>query len=205
MPIDRVDGSEGHLSHRKQLALYNFGIHVAPYDSPAVEGFRLREGLNFEAAARAEGFLGRSGYAGEDGPETWGEQVFPRYLEGTGFTSAPSSLSLWRDVESLMAFSYSGVHADALKHARHWNIRQTWPPLVLWWVKAGSRPNWQHGVDRLHHLADCGPTAEAFTFKTPFDSQGKPMVIDRAAVKAIAARNAQGQAELLTVISQLKV
>ena len=26
----------------KHLAIYNFGLHVAPYDSPAVEGFRLR-------------------------------------------------------------------------------------------------------------------------------------------------------------------
>lgn len=189
----------------KRLALYNFGIHVAPYDSPAVEGFRLREGLNFEAAARAEGFVGRSGYPGEEGPESWGEQVFPRYLEGTGFAAAPSSLSLWRDVESLMAFSYGGVHAEALKHARHWNIRQTWPPLVLWWVDAGSYPTWQDGVDRLHHLADCGPTAEAFNFKTPFDGQGKPMVIDRAAVKVIAGRNTAGQADLLAALSGLKV
>lgn len=189
----------------KRLALYNFGIHVAPYDSPAVEGFRLREALNFEAAARAEGFLGRSGYAGEEGPASWGVQVFPRYLEGSGFATGPSSLSLWRDVESLMAFSYSGVHAEALKGARHWNRRQTWPPLVLWWVDGDRIPDWQDGVDRLHRLADHGSTADAFTFKTPFDREGLPLVIDRAAVRQIAARNAQGQGDLLAAVSLLKV
>jgi hypothetical protein len=188
----------------KRLALYNFGIHVAPYDSPAVEGFRLREALNFEAAARAEGFLGRSGYPGEEGPASWGEQVFPRYLDGSGFTTGPSSLSLWRDIESLMAFSYNGVHAEALKGARLWNRRQTWPPLVLWWVEAGKFPQWQDGVDRLHRLSDYGPTAEAFSFKAPFDSQGRPMVIDRAVVRQIAARNMQGQGKLMAAVSRLK-
>ena len=46
-----------------------------------IQGFALREPLNFEAATRAVGFVGRSGYAGEPGPGSWGEQVFPRFLE----------------------------------------------------------------------------------------------------------------------------
>ena len=94
-----------------RLAFYNFGLHVAPSDSRAVEGFVLREPPNFEAAARACGFIGRSGYPGYPGPRSWGPQVFPRYIEGSGFTSAPSSLSLWADIESLLAFTYNGVHA----------------------------------------------------------------------------------------------
>jgi hypothetical protein len=57
-------------------------------------------------------------------------QVFPRFLKGSGFDSAPSSLSLWQDIESLMAFAYAGVHAEALKHARNWNQKGDWPPLV---------------------------------------------------------------------------
>lgn len=82
----------------KRLAIYNFGLFVAPYDSFEVEGFRVREPLNFAAAETAEGFIGRSGYAGEPGPECWGRQVFPRFIEGSGFTTAPSSLSLWADI-----------------------------------------------------------------------------------------------------------
>lgn len=94
-----------------RLAFYNFGLHVAPADSEAVEGFVLREPPNFEAALRACGFIGRSGYPNYPGPRSWGAQVFPRYIECSGFTSEPSSLSLWGDIESLMAFTYSGVHA----------------------------------------------------------------------------------------------
>lgn len=189
----------------KHLAMYNFGLHVAAYESPAVEGFRLREAANFEAAARACGFIGRSGYAGEPGPACWGEQVFPRFIEGSGFKTAPSSLSLWADIESLMAFSYNGVHADALKHARHWNVRQSWPPLVLWWVDAGVFPEWKDGAERLEHLHDNGPSASAFTFKQPYDVDGDEAVIDRERVKKTAAGNVAGEGDLLAHVLGLKV
>lgn len=188
-----------------RLAFYNFGLHVAPYESDAIEGFRLREGPNFEAAARACGFIGRSGYAGEPGLESWGPQVFPRFIQGSGFETAPSSLSLWADVESLMAFSYSGVHAEALKHARAWNAKQRWPPLVLWWVSGNHRPDWQQGVERLEYLADYGPTAYAFTFKKPYGPDGSEMEIDRGCVKELAARNVEVQEDLLAHVRTLKI
>lgn len=186
------------------IALYNFGIHVADYGDPAVEGFRRREPLNFEAAARAAGFVGRSGYDGEPGPACWGTQVFPRFLKGSGRESGPSSLSLWQDIESLMAFSYAGVHAEALKHARRWNVEQAWPPLVLFWVEAGRRPEWQEAVERFETLADQGASPKAFTFKQPFDPAGSPYAVDRARMKAIVAENAAGQSDLLERIRAME-
>ncbi|MFT4182637.1 MAG: DUF3291 domain-containing protein [Rhizobium sp.] len=185
----------------KHLAMYNFGLHVAPYESPQVEGFRLREEANFEAAARARGFIGRSGYDGVPGPACWGRQVFPRFIESSGFATAPSSLSLWADIESLMAFTYSGVHADALKHARHWNVKQSWPALVLWWVD--GIPEWKDGVERLERLHDEGSSATAFTFKQPYDAAGKPAPIDRERVKRLAGENGETQGDLLAYVSTL--
>jgi hypothetical protein len=189
-----LNGGEHHL------AIYNFGVHVAPYGDPAVNGFALREPLNFEAAVRAVGYVGRSGYDGEPGPESWGVQTFPRYLQGSGHESGPSSLSLWQDIECLMAFSYSGIHAEALKHARCWNVPQKWPPLVLFWVEAGQRPVWAEAVSRFERLADDGPSSAAFTFKQPYDPEGRPYLIDRARVKAISAENAEGQADLMQIV-----
>jgi hypothetical protein len=185
--------------------MYNFGLHVAPYDSHTVEGFRLREAANFEAASRAHGFIGRSGYDGEPGPACWGKQVFPRFIEGSGFATAPSSLSLWTNIESLMAFTYNGVHADALKHARHWNVKQRWPALVLWWVDADVVPEWKDGVKRLERLHDEGPSATAFTFKQPYDAGEKMTVIDRERLKRLAAENTAEQGDLLKHLSGLKV
>ncbi len=185
--------------------MYNFGRHVADYDAPEVQGFLLREPFNFAAAERAEGFVGRSGYDGEPGPKSWGQQVFPHYLAESGRESGPSSLSLWADIESLMAFSYSGVHAEALKNAHHWNTRNRWPPLVLWWVAAGHRPDWTEAVSRFDLLDRNGASPQAFTFKAPFTPGGEPAVIDRARVRKIAAINAPKQADLLAEVNRLAV
>lgn len=187
------------------LAIYNFGVHTEAYATAPVQGFALREPLNFEAATRAVGFVGRSGYPGDPGPVSWGELVFPRYLAAIGRDSGVSSLSLWDDIESLMAFAYAGVHADALKHARHWNERQAWPPLVLFWIQAGGRPSWHEAVRRFELLGDQGPTAEAFTFKSAFDAEGAPYRIDRTRVKALAAQNVERQDDLISAVKALPV
>lgn len=188
---------------RHHLAIYNFGIHVAPHGDPAIDGFVNREPLNFEAANRARGFVARSGYDGEPGPESWGVQVFPRFLEGSGRESGPSSLSLWDSIESLMAFSYSGIHAEALKHARRWNVRQQWPPLVLFWVEAGHKPEWAEAVMRFEHLADHGPSVQAFTFKQAFDPEGEPCQIDRSLVRELARANEAGQIDLIEAVGRI--
>ncbi|MBP1852062.1 DUF3291 domain-containing protein [Rhizobium halophytocola] len=187
------------------LAIYNFGIHVAPYEAGEVEGFRLREPLNFEAARRACGYVGRSGYDGVAGPESWGDQTFPRFLKGSGYDSGPSSLSLWEDIESLLAFTYSGVHAEALKNARAWNVRQSWPPLVLFWMPRGHRPGWSDGVSRLELLADEGASPAAFDFKRAFAPDASAYRIDRDRVKRLAAENASRNGALLDRLPGLPV
>ena len=177
-----------------RLAIYNFGMFREPAESPANQGFRDREPANFDAAERAPGFIGRAGYAGEPDWESWGEQVFPRFYVERGDQGAPSVLSLWADMESLMAFTYSGVHAEALRRASDWFEPKSWPPYVLWWVEDGRRPDWREAVRRFELLHDHGPTAEAFNFRTPFDPNGRAAVIDKAAVKRLAAAPHAGAA-----------
>lgn len=188
-----------------RVAIYNFGIQIAPSGDPAVAGFARREPLNFAAAERAEGFIARSGYEGEPGPQSWGAHVSPRFLTGNATRSGVSSFSLWRDLESLMAYTYSGVHAEALKHGSKWNIPQQWPALVLWWVDAAHQPTWAEAVERFEYLHDKGPSSNAFSFKRPFAPDGQPCEIDRAKVKAIAERNAAGQVELLSAVREIPV
>lgn len=188
-----------------RIAIYNFGIQIAPYNDPAVAGFARREPLNFIAAERAEGFIGRSGYDGEPGPPSWGIQVFPRFLKENGAASGVSSFSIWRDLESLMAYSYSGVHAEALKHGRSWNIPQQWPSLVLWWIADTHQPVWMEAIERFENLHDHGASPHAFNFKRPFSTHGTPLEIDRAKVRDIAARNATGEKDLLEAVLALPV
>jgi hypothetical protein len=167
------------------LAIYNFGMFRERAASPSNQGFRDREPANLAAAETASGFIGRAGYEGEPERESWGVQVFPRFYVEHGDGRAPSTLSLWVDIESLMAFTYSGVHAEALQHASDWFVPKSWPPYVLWWVADRHRPDWREAIARFELLHDCGPTREAFDFKTPFDANGRPTMVDKEAVRRL--------------------
>jgi hypothetical protein len=170
----------------KRLAIYNFGIFRELPSSPANQGFRDREPANFAAAEMAPGFVARSGYEGDPGPPSLGRQVNPRFYVERGEGWEASTLSLWQNLESLFSFTYSGIHAEALKHARDWFLEKRWPPYVLWWVEAARLPDWSEAVSRFERLHDMGPAAAAFTFKTPFDEHGAPTAIDRSAVRRLS-------------------
>lgn len=173
------------------LALYTFGQFIEPAENPANDGFRELNDPVFALADRAEGLIARSGYASDPGPEPWGPEVYPRFHDDRGDGWAPATLSLWQDIESLFAFTYSGLHAQALGRGREWFVKPSWPPLVLWWHQAAAVPQWSEGVERLEHLHDHGPTPRAFTFKSPFDPRGRPTTLDTARVKELRSRTAK--------------
>jgi hypothetical protein len=113
-------------------------------------------------------------------------QVSPRFYVERGDGRAPSTLSLWVDIESLMAFTYSGVHAEALQHASDWFVPKNWPPYLLWWVADGHRLDWHEAIARFELSHDRGPTPSAFNIKSPFDTKGSPTVVDKEAVRRLA-------------------
>ena len=183
-----------------RVALYTFGMFRAPAEDAVNQGFHDRNDRNFQAAESSEGFISRSGYADEPGPESWGEQVFPRFYVERGDGFAPSTLSLWRDLSSPMAFSYAGIHAEALKHGREWFLKPAWPPYVLWWVERDHTPDWTEAVHRHAFLHDNQASPFAFDFKTPFDERGRPAVIDRDAVRRAMQSNEERQAGLAGLV-----
>jgi hypothetical protein len=122
LPCGWRKADKSRLSSDMRLAVYNFGMFRERAASPSNQGFRDREPANLEAVERASGFIGRAGYEGEPDRESWGVQVYPRFYVERGDGRAPSTLSLWIDIESLMAFTYSGVHAEALRHASDWFV-----------------------------------------------------------------------------------
>ena len=171
------------------LAIYNFNNFRERAEAPTNRGFHARNAINFEAAEISDGFLARSGYDDEPGPRSWGKQVFPRFYIERGDGYAPSTLSLWRDLSALYAFSYSGIHIDALRNARQWFDRSEWPSYVLWWVTKDHTPTWSEGVERLEHLHDHGPSLFAFAFEQVFDPEGNASTVDREAVKYLQEQN----------------
>lgn len=165
-----------------RLALYTFGIFREPAEHPANDGFHARNDAALLQAERSAGFIARSGYDGDPGPESWGVQVWPRWYVERGDGWSPATLSLWRDVESIVAFAYHGIHGDAVRHGREWFRKGPWPPIVLWWVADHYRPDWREAVARHEHLADNGPSPYAFNFAHVFDADGRPTDIERTMV-----------------------
>jgi hypothetical protein len=64
---------------KMRLALYTFGVFRARADDPINRGFHDRNDVNFRIFEISDGFIARSGYEGDPGPECWGKLVYRRY------------------------------------------------------------------------------------------------------------------------------
>ncbi|USX55184.1 DUF3291 domain-containing protein [Lentzea sp. HUAS12] len=82
------------------------------------------------------------------------------------------NLSVWESVESLWAFTFSGVHLEAVKRSEQW-FEPGSAFDVMWWVPAGHRPTTEEGLAKLE-LVKSGPTPEAFTFRRRFPAPEHP-------------------------------
>ncbi|WP_118137252.1 DUF3291 domain-containing protein [Oceanicella sp. SM1341] len=172
------------------VALYTFGMFSRPSAAPENDGFHARNDRNFRAAEAASGFLGRSGYAGEPGPSSWGPQVWPRFYTERGDGWSPATLSLWESPEAALAFTYrAAIHREAMARGREWFETPAWPPFVFWWVAGGHVPDWAEGVARLEQLADHGPGPGAFGGRPLFDAAGAPCGQDTALLARHARAN----------------
>jgi hypothetical protein len=178
-----------------KVAFFTFGILQEAQGHPQVKEFFDRVTRNFETAEQSDGFSGRSTFNPETSQHSWGERVSPRFILGGQHdgTRAPSTLSLWEDLESVFAFAYSGVHAEALSRRKEWFLKPAWPPYVAWWVPDDHTPDWYEATTRHEHLHDYGPSPYAFDFRRPFGSDGNPIEMDCALVKLKIEKNALGR------------
>jgi hypothetical protein len=131
-----------------RAALYTFVIFIKPSEHPDNDGFHARNDPLLLAVEQAAGFIARSGYPDEPGPDPWGELVWPQFYTEHGDGWPPATLSLWEDLESMLAFAYFGLHAEVLSHGREWFQKPKWPPYAVWWVDDGYSP---HLSEHLHH------------------------------------------------------
>ena len=163
-----------------KIAFFTFGVLKSPVGEPEVQGFLDRVGAVYAAADGSAGFFDRSVRDLKTWEHSWGPVVVPKCTpDGVGVNQLAMTLSLWRDLESVAAFAYHGVHGEALSRRADWFRKGDWPPYVAWWVGQGHRPDWKEGVSRIDQLHVQGPTPTAFTFRKPFDSSGAPVRMKR--------------------------
>ena len=168
-----------------KLAFYTFGILTEVSGHPAVKGFVDREEGVFRSLENSPGFIERAKYKSEAGYLAWGRDIVPRFYNPEIHAQANKTLSLWQNIESVFAFSYSGNHLDAIKSNEGWSVKPEWPLYVAWWVEDDHRPNWQEGKDKFEHLHDHGSTKDAFSFKEPFDEKGNKCKLNKKLIKEL--------------------
>ncbi|NNC45373.1 MAG: DUF3291 domain-containing protein [Winogradskyella sp.] len=79
-----------------------------------------------------------------------------------------TNLSVWKDIETLESFTYKTFHTEFIKRRKEWFQKYGKAHYVLWWVKKNQFPTLSEAIEKLEHLQNHGPTAEAFTFRTKF-------------------------------------
>ncbi|GAB5487180.1 MAG: DUF3291 domain-containing protein [Parasphingorhabdus sp.] len=94
------------------------------------------------------------------------------------------NMSVWEDVQSLGNFVYkNSEHLAIMRRRKEW-AEHIAVYQALWWVPAGHIPSVKEGLDKIESLKEHGATAEAFTFRKPFDApDGTPAtpVLDECA------------------------
>ncbi len=167
------------MIHR--LAFMTLGILKQPVGHPDVQGFIDRLTDVYAAAETSPGFVARSIRDVKTWEHSWGPVVRP--------TCTPPdlpreryamTLSLWESLEAVVAYSYRGLHNEALAKRADWFVRGSWPAYVAWWVPEHHVPRWSEGTARIDHLHAHGSTAHAFTFKEPFNADNVRVTLDRS-------------------------
>jgi Domain of unknown function (DUF3291) len=166
------------------IAFTTFAIMKKAYGHPQVRGFEDLTPAAFRQAEQSPGFIARATELDDRTDLTnferdwghWGAFRVPRFYDG-GFETISdtraSTLSLWKSIEAVRAFVYSGVHKSALAGRGDWFRKPEWPTYAMWWTDPGHTPTWSDAIARLELLHDKGPSREAFTFAHPFAAPGE--------------------------------
>ncbi len=176
-----------------RIAFMTFGVLYEPRAHSRSKGFIDRIPATYEVAERSEGFIDRSHLDPDTGRHSWGELVCPRFLPDELHPNVARTLTLWRNLESVFAFSYAGLHGEALTLRAQWFRKPEFPSYVIWWVADDHVPTFIESTERLERLHANGPEPDAFNFRRAFDSDGNPTVLDRILAKEIVARNAKAR------------
>lgn len=153
---------------RFHLAQINVARALAPLDDPQLAGFVARLDDINALADRSAGFVWR---LQSDSGNATDIQVSddPQFIV---------NMSVWQDLDSLFAYVYRSDHLQVMARRRQWFEKPAGAFMALWWLPAGDLPSVEDGLARIALLDRRGPTSEAFTFKQPFDAEGRPL--DRA-------------------------
>ena len=151
------------------LAQVNIGRMRAPLESPVMADFVAQLDAINALAESSPGFIWRLTGDGNDATS----------LRPFDDDFIIVNMSVWETIEDLRAYVYKSAHTAAMRRRREWFELFDGAYVALWWVEAGRTPTVGEAKQRLAHLEQHGPTAEAFTFKQPFAPPKAREVVER--------------------------
>jgi hypothetical protein len=142
------------------LAQVNIAIARYSYGDPLFAGFADNLDRIYALAESTPGFVWRHVTVNndEDIKQLFGERqlIF--------------NMSVWETKEALSDVVYKGDNAGILRNRADWFVPQNKPTMALWWQRTGTIPTRMEARHRLEHLAQAGPTQDAFTFGSCFEA-----------------------------------
>lgn len=166
-----------------RVAFFTSALLQAPFDSDHSKGFRERSEAVFVAALDAPGYLA-SAFSDPATDGRWGEVQVPAEYRTDEFTMRVAQFyTLWRDLESVYAYAYNGLHAEALSKRKEWFVSRPRLSYVIWWVDDDTVPTWDEACARYARVHQIGSSPEAFDFKHPFSADGRTTTLDRELIK----------------------
>ncbi len=151
--------SDPTATNRFHLAQLNVARAKGPTDGPVMAEFMAGLDRINGLADAAPGFVWR--LQTDDGTAT--------SIRAFDDPDMLLNLSVWEDFESFHHYVYQTDHVTYLRRRTEWfEPVEGLPVTVLWWIRAGTVPTVEESIARLHHLAEHGPTAEAFSFRRRF-------------------------------------
>lgn len=85
------------------------------------------------------------------------------------------TLTVWKSLESLYRFTYSGQHQRALRNRHQWfdTHQGKRPSYVVWWTEEVADVSWEEAYKRYTYYLQHGSTSYAFDYKLAFDQAGE--------------------------------
>ncbi|WP_144509705.1 DUF3291 domain-containing protein [Bacillus sp. FJAT-22090] len=150
------------------VSIYTVGRLNHPNDHPVSREF-FQIGDEVYRQAKKSGLVETFSSDGVPFPE--------ESIRGSG--SPILTLTVWRSLESLYHFTYSGKHRQALRDRNKWMKQYPEKHLsyIMWWTENVKDVFWEEAFNRYNYYIQHGPTPFAFDFKNAFDEKGEIFLI----------------------------
>lgn len=146
------------------VAIYTVGRLNHPYDHPVSREF-------YEMGYKVM----RQAYLSGDIIDEFSSDglPFPEEAKGKGYPVL--TLTVWKSLQSLYRFTYSGKHSQALRNRRKWMepYQEKHLSYVVWWTDKVQDVSWEDAFKRYTYYNENGSTPFAFDFKRAFDEKGE--------------------------------